>query len=385
MGDVRLMLPCGESQLMASQEEGASQSAGGPMAVERSNSAFASGDLDLGQQVPNMLVIVLAAFQATSRTTEARVSNFAPPGRICCPRHQTSSVNAALHRLAVVWHALVCHSADAIIPQMPACGVCFWHVEARLPILTFHVGVLTPAPSEKAPKATAAASTAATAAASSTTAAAPASMDKIKAEHMRSSSAMPALDPVKLGTKSSLLPSAAAEATQHAAAAATAAARPAGSSPAAPKLTGLGLATGPSIDAHGKTGRQEPHAASHMTGSHRKCALLCAQKLCYLHALECNAPAVKAGTLRVLPHHAVIISIALMQNRSWTNAMRLITWCCVCRCAWQGAYSGSNGPDQAAGGCWHWAADCQQWRGSHSCRPERQHCMEEATARGSLL
>lgn len=79
MGDVRLMLPCGQSQSAAGQEDGAGLSGGGPAAVERSNSAFASGDLDMGQQAPNMLVVVLAGFQATSRTTEARVSNFASP------------------------------------------------------------------------------------------------------------------------------------------------------------------------------------------------------------------------------------------------------------------------------------------------------------------
>lgn len=83
MGDVRLMLPCGDSQPTAGQEEGAPMSAGGgPIAAEPSNSAFASGDLDLGQQAPNMLVVVLAGFQATSRTTEARVSQFASPGII---------------------------------------------------------------------------------------------------------------------------------------------------------------------------------------------------------------------------------------------------------------------------------------------------------------
>lgn len=80
MGDVRLMLPCGDSQPAAGQEEGGPSSAAGPIAAERSNSAFASGDLDLGQQAPNMLVVVLAGFQATSRTTEARVSQFASPG-----------------------------------------------------------------------------------------------------------------------------------------------------------------------------------------------------------------------------------------------------------------------------------------------------------------
>ena len=80
VGDVRLMLPCGNSQPAAGHEDTVSTSAGAPIAVERSNSAFTSGDLDLGQQAPNMLVIVLAGFQATSRTTEARVSHFAPPG-----------------------------------------------------------------------------------------------------------------------------------------------------------------------------------------------------------------------------------------------------------------------------------------------------------------
>lgn len=81
MGDVRLMLPCGDSQPTAGQEEGAPMSVGGgPIAAEPSNSAFASVDLDVGQQAPNMLVVVLAGFQATSRTTEARVSQFASPG-----------------------------------------------------------------------------------------------------------------------------------------------------------------------------------------------------------------------------------------------------------------------------------------------------------------
>lgn len=80
MGDVRLMLPCGDSQPLAGHEDGASMSAGGPIAAECSSSAFTSGELDLGQQAPNMLVIVLAGFQATSRTTEARVSHFASPG-----------------------------------------------------------------------------------------------------------------------------------------------------------------------------------------------------------------------------------------------------------------------------------------------------------------
>ena len=78
IGHVRLMLPCGESQSAGSQEEAASPP--GAASMERSNSAFASVDMDAGQQAPNMLVIVLAGFQATSRTTEARVSNYASPG-----------------------------------------------------------------------------------------------------------------------------------------------------------------------------------------------------------------------------------------------------------------------------------------------------------------
>ena len=72
------MLPCGESQSAGSQEEAASPP--GAASMERSNSAFASVDMDMGQQAPNMLVIVLTGFQATSRTTEARVSNYASPG-----------------------------------------------------------------------------------------------------------------------------------------------------------------------------------------------------------------------------------------------------------------------------------------------------------------
>ena len=77
------MLPCGESQSLVNQEDAASPSAAGASSIERANSAFASADTEMGQQAPNMLVIVLAGFQATSRTTEARVSNFATPGMIC--------------------------------------------------------------------------------------------------------------------------------------------------------------------------------------------------------------------------------------------------------------------------------------------------------------
>ena len=127
-------------------------------------------------------------------------------------------------------------------------------------------------------------------------------MDKIKAEHMRSSSAMPALDPVKLGTKSSLLPSAAAEATQHAAAVA-AAARPAGSNSAAPKLTGHGLATGPSIDAQGKTGRHEAHMTNHMTDSQRSSASWCTQKNYHTHLSKCSALVTRAVGPQDLPYY----------------------------------------------------------------------------------
>lgn len=77
VGHVRLMLPCGESQSAVSQEEAGLPSGAGSSSMERSNSAFASVDMDMGQQAPNMLVIILAGFQATSRTTEARVSSYA--------------------------------------------------------------------------------------------------------------------------------------------------------------------------------------------------------------------------------------------------------------------------------------------------------------------
>lgn len=93
------------------------------------------------------------------------------------------------------------------------------------------------------------------AAATATTAVAPAATanaDMIKAEHMRSSSAMPALDPVKLGTKSSLLSGAAAEATQLAASAA--ANLPRSQTAAVSKLTGQASSAGPGIDAQSKTG-----------------------------------------------------------------------------------------------------------------------------------
>ena len=82
MGHVRMMLPCGQSHTSASQEDAASL-ANGLGSLERSNSAFASVDTESGQQAPNMLVVVLAGFQATSRTTEARVSSYASPGLYC--------------------------------------------------------------------------------------------------------------------------------------------------------------------------------------------------------------------------------------------------------------------------------------------------------------
>ncbi|KAL3154682.1 hypothetical protein ABBQ38_011231 [Trebouxia sp. C0009 RCD-2024] len=189
MGDVRLMLPCGDSQPAAGQEEGGPTSAGGPIAAERSNSAFASGDLDLGQQAPNMLVVVLAGFQATSRTTEARVSHFASPGVLAASSSESG------HRVAAA-------------------------------IAT-----------------TAVAATATTA-----------DRDKIKAEHMRSNSAMPALSAVKLGTKSSLLPNAAAEARQHATT--LAATLPRSETAAASRLGGQASTNRPSPDAKGVTGVQ---------------------------------------------------------------------------------------------------------------------------------
>lgn len=121
MGDVRLMLPCGDSQPAAGQEEGGPTSAGGPIAAERSNSAFASGDLDLGQQAPNMLVVVLAGFQATSRTTEARVSHFASPGMTpYCRRHvlDTTIETSSPPLLLLLWLSLS-SSLFAILPWLP--------------------------------------------------------------------------------------------------------------------------------------------------------------------------------------------------------------------------------------------------------------------------
>lgn len=69
---------------------------------------------------------------------------------------------------------------------------------------------------------------------------------------MRSSSAMPALSPLKLDTKSSLLPAAAADAAT--AAAEAAAALPRSQTIAAPVTQGQGAVIEPSLDAKSKTG-----------------------------------------------------------------------------------------------------------------------------------
>ena len=77
--------------------------------------------------------------------------------------------------------------------------------------------------------------------------AAPAQADKIKAEHSRSSSAMPSLSPLKLDTKSSLLPSAAAEAARAA------------QEDAAANLLGSQTSAQPSSDARSKAGLHDCH------------------------------------------------------------------------------------------------------------------------------
>ena len=111
--------------------------------------------------------------------------------------------------------------------------------------LSADVGVLASPSSEKGHRAAAPATTAVASTAT-------AKVDMIKAEHMRSSSAMPALDSVKLGTKSSFLPNAAAEATQYAATVAATLAR--SQAATASKLTGQASKSGPSLDAQSKTG-----------------------------------------------------------------------------------------------------------------------------------
>jgi len=111
-------------------------------------------------------------------------------------------------------------------------------------------GVLPASPAEKTPVHASATPPAAPAAAPVAPAA---DVDKIKAEHMRSSSAMPALGPLQLGTKSSLLPSAAADAARLAGDAA--AALPRSQTIATPGAQGQGPATAlPSLDAKDKPG-----------------------------------------------------------------------------------------------------------------------------------
>ena len=79
VGDVRLMLPCGQSHKTSVAEETASP--GSTSFLERGNSAFGSTDLEHSLEIPNMLVIVLAGFQATSRTSEPRLPLFSPAGK----------------------------------------------------------------------------------------------------------------------------------------------------------------------------------------------------------------------------------------------------------------------------------------------------------------
>ena len=81
VGDVRLMLPCGESQRTTSPEDSISPPGGN--FLERQKSAVGSIDLEHSLEVPNMLVIVLAGFQATSRTSEPRLAPFSPAGKLC--------------------------------------------------------------------------------------------------------------------------------------------------------------------------------------------------------------------------------------------------------------------------------------------------------------
>lgn len=73
------MLPCGEVQRNHVTQE--SRNSAGANMLERFNSAAGSVDLEHSQEVPNMLVVVLAGFQATSRTSEPRVQLFSPAGK----------------------------------------------------------------------------------------------------------------------------------------------------------------------------------------------------------------------------------------------------------------------------------------------------------------
>lgn len=88
VGDVRLMLPCGESQRHYAPEESL-----GACSLERAhNSGLSSIDLEHSQEVPNMLVMVLAGFQATSRSSEPRLPSFSPAGQILSIMWPTPSV-----------------------------------------------------------------------------------------------------------------------------------------------------------------------------------------------------------------------------------------------------------------------------------------------------
>ena len=239
MGDVRLMLPCGDSQPAAGQEDQSPTSAGGPIAAERSNSAYVSGDLDLGQQAPNMLVVVLAGFQATSRTTEARVSQFASPG-------MTPQAILSQYSDSAPWSpVLLCTTCEMYMSLMSTIAT-LTHLHCKLGQLSrvrvpwcADVGVLAASSPDSGHR---------VAAATANTA----DVDKIKAEHMRSNSAMPALGAVKLGTKSSLLPSTAAEARQHATMGT--ATVPRSETAASTRLAGQATPSGPSVDASRVTG-----------------------------------------------------------------------------------------------------------------------------------
>ena len=129
-------------------------------------------------------------------------------------------------------------------------------------------GILPSSPAEKAPAPAAPLHASAAAAAP---AAAPGDADKIKAEHMRSSSALPGLSPFKLGTKSSLLPSAAADAARLAAAAAGAQPQP--QTTAAPGTHGQGSAATPGTAAANKPGRQSMRLCRMIVFSIHKAAI----------------------------------------------------------------------------------------------------------------
>lgn len=121
----------------------------------------------------------------------------------------------------------------------------FLHVLSKLGKICIDAGVLATPHKKSRQEAAAVTGTIAVAPAAT------ANADMIKAEHMPSS-AMPAMDSVKLGTKSSLLPSAAAEATQLAASAA--AGLPRSQTATASKLTGQASSAEVGVDAQSKRG-----------------------------------------------------------------------------------------------------------------------------------